>query len=81
MREAKVMAKYSHPNLLPLVGVTKHDGKYGMLSPFMVHGQLRKYLDEHEDDLVSDQYPSVMVIVSEEKGYMLKLKDTCYTWS
>ncbi len=53
MREAKVMAKYSHPNLLPLVGVTKHDGKYGMMSPFMDHGELRRYLDEHEDDLVS----------------------------
>ncbi len=54
MKEAKVMSKYSHPNLLPLVGVTKHDGKYGMLSPFMDNGDLKKYLDDHEDYLVSD---------------------------
>ncbi len=53
MREAKVMAKYSHPNLLPLVGVTKHGGKYGMLSPFMANGELKGYLEKHEDDLVS----------------------------
>ncbi len=53
MREAKVMAKYSHPNLLPLVGVTKHDGKYGMSSPFMANGELKGYLEKHEDDLVS----------------------------
>ena len=53
MREAKVMAKYSHPNLLPLVGVTKHDGKYGMLSPFMANRELKVYLEKHEDDLVS----------------------------
>ena len=53
MREAKVMAKYSHPNLLPLIGVTKHDGKYGMLSPFMDNGELRRYLEQHEEDLVN----------------------------
>ena len=52
MREAKVMAKYSHPNLLSLVGVTKHDGKYGILSPFMANGELKGYLEDHEDELV-----------------------------
>ena len=56
MREAKVMGKYSHPNLLPLVGVTKHDGKYGMLSPFMDNGELRKYLEDNEDDLVTTNH-------------------------
>ncbi len=60
MKEAKVMSKYSHPNLLPLVGVTKHDGKYGMLSPFMANGDLKRYLEENEDNLVSEELIPVM---------------------
>ncbi len=53
MQEAKIMAKYSHPNILQLTGITKHDGKYAMLSPYMENGQLNIYLEENEDELVS----------------------------
>ena len=38
-----------HPNVLPLVGVTMADSRFGMVSEWMMNGNINEFVRTHDD--------------------------------
>ncbi|KAG8752435.1 hypothetical protein FRC11_008352, partial [Ceratobasidium sp. 423] len=49
MREIYNWSKLEHKNINKLLGVTMHDERLGMVSRWMEHGTLQKYLKQHNN--------------------------------
>ncbi|CAE6385150.1 unnamed protein product [Rhizoctonia solani] len=49
IRELSVWRKINHPNVLKLLGVCDLGGEIGMVSEWMVHGNIMQYTTEHKD--------------------------------
>lgn len=74
MRELYMWSKAKHDNVQELLGAIMFQGRLGMVSPWMKHGNLQEYLRRHPD---VDRYQLVRFGVgSVDIIHMLKL-DKC----
>ena len=58
MREIYIWSKACHENVQELTGVIMFQGLLGMVSPWMEHGNLQKYLENNPE---VERYPLVSV--------------------
>ena len=48
-KEAIRWKALSHPNVLPLLGVTMHEHQFVMVSEWMENGNIIEFIESHED--------------------------------
>ena len=51
VEESQIMARFDHPNIMKLLGVTITKNKSFIIMPFMAQGSLLSYLRKHRADL------------------------------
>ncbi|KAF8602308.1 kinase-like protein [Ceratobasidium sp. AG-I] len=61
MRELYIWSKAEHTNIQPLIGIIMFQGRLGMVSPWMEHGNLQEYIDKQPD---TDRYDLCVQIAS-----------------
>lgn len=44
LKEALIMKKFNHPNVLNMIGISAHEEKPCVILPLMSNGDLKKYL-------------------------------------
>lgn len=49
MRELYIWSKAEHENVQALTGIIMFQGRLGMVSPWMEHGNLQEYIEKHPD--------------------------------
>ena len=51
VEESQIMAKFDHPNVMKLLGVSISKSKTFIIMPFMAQGSLLSYLRKHRAEL------------------------------
>ena len=51
LKEVSLMATFSHPNVMPLTGLSLDGETPLIIMPFMTKGNLLRYVREHKDTL------------------------------
>ena len=68
--ESQIMAKFDHPNVMNLLGVSISKSKTLLIiMPFMAQGSLLSYLKKHRDELAMS---SEDIAESEKQVYIVK---------
>ena len=59
-KEVMTWKTLRHPNVLTLLGVTMEDRRFAMVSEWMVNGNIKEFIEVHEDanrwELVGRRY-------------------------